>query len=527
MTPKALSNLLENSNGKQRRVALLCLIVLCALLFVAHSMQGPAAPAKAISDTLRVTVLDTLYKRFDSPGTPGYLNILLVNEFATVTGRDLELQHSSNYNEAVEQLRAGHTDLILSNDIEAQVYPYPQIKSIPVQNVALLLVGVQGPSPAPEGIADLSNKSIAVSHDSGIAAVLEKYRQRWPEIELVATRDRSTPELMDMVMSTQVQYTVVQSNEFLMLQHFFPDLISRYEFEGTFSVGWLTSTHDPVFVQKLEQYMRDVKSSGRMQALAESNQGHLWDFNYAEAKLFLQRVKKDLPEYRKSFEQAGQAHDVDWRLLAAIAHQESHWDPTATSPTGVRGMMMLTRTTAAEMGVEDRLSAEQSIAGGARYYRRLHDLLPDELPDPHKTWMALASYNLGRGHVLRARQLAANAGGDQNDWQQLREFILALEKGPEITASSSDRNQYPAVKNDINSYITTGITTDVGSEAGGNAQSQSQTSTVHYSMTENLNGRGLEAIRYVDNVRRYYDMLVWISENEPNDEPSTPTSSLE
>jgi len=119
---------------------------LCALLFVAHSMQGPAAPAKAISDTLRVTVLDTLYKRFDSPGTPGYLNILLVNEFATVTGRDLELQHSSNYNEAVEQLRAGHTDLILSNDIEAQVYPYPQIKSIPVQNVALLLVGVQGPS---------------------------------------------------------------------------------------------------------------------------------------------------------------------------------------------------------------------------------------------------------------------------------------------------------------------------------------------------------------------------------------------
>jgi len=132
--------------------------------------------------------------------------------------------------------------------------------------------------------------------------------------------------------------------------------------------------------------------------------------------------------------------------------------------------------------------------------------------------MALASYNLGRGHVLRARQLAANAGGDQNDWQQLREFILALEKGPEITA---------AVKNDINSYITTGITTDVGSEAGGNAQSQSQTSTVHYSMTENLNGRGLEAIRYVDNVRRYYDMLVWISENEPNDEPSTPTSSLE
>ena len=187
--------------------------------------------------------------------------------------------------------------------------------------------------------------------------------------------------------------------------------------------------------------------------------------------------------------------------------------------------MMLTRTTAAEMGVEDRLSAEQSISGGARYYRRLYDLLPDDLPDPHKTWMALASYNLGRGHLLRARQLAANAGGDKNDWQQLREFILALENGSEITVSATDTARSPVVKNDINNRATT----EFESEAGGNVetQQQSQTSTVYYPTTENLNGRGLEAIRYVDNVRRYYDMLVWISENESNDELSTPTSSLE
>ena len=504
MTPKAISNLLENSNGKQRRAALLCLIVLCGLVFMAYSAHEPKVAPAIAGDTLRVTVLDQLYKRFDSPGTPGYLNILLANEFATLTGSELKLQHSNDYAEAVEQLRAGQTDLILSNDIEAEVYPYPQIKSIPVQDVALLLIGIQGPAPAPEGIADLRYKSIAVSHDSGIATVLKKYHQRWPEIELIATRNRSTPELMDMVTSNQVRYTVVQSNEFLMLQHFFPDLISRYELEGTFSVGWLTSTRDPVFVQRLEQFMRDVKSSGRMQALAESNQGHLWNFNYSEAKLFLHRVNKDLPDYRKYFEQAGKSHDVDWRLLAAIAHQESHWDPAATSPTGVRGMMMLTQTTAAEMGVVDRLSAEQSISGGARYYRRLYDLLPDDLPDPHKTWMALASYNLGRGHVLRARQLAENAGSDNNDWQQLREFILALENGTGVEPPRSDVARYTSDTVDTNAYTAVGANT--------------QTST------DKLNGRGLEAIRYVDNVRRYYDMLVWISENEPGEKPDEKSS---
>ena len=62
---------------------------------------------------------------------------------------------------------------------------------------------------------------------------------------------------------------------------------------------------------------------------------------------------------------------MEWQLLAAIAYQESHWDPQATSPSGVRGLMMLTQSTANEIGVTDRLDPLQSLRDGSRYLKKL------------------------------------------------------------------------------------------------------------------------------------------------------------
>ena len=495
MAAKLLEHILENSNGKQRRAALVGLLLL-GLLVVLGGIFRPQATshkgALALADgVLNVVLLDPLFERFDSPGTPAYLNLLLAREFARKSGRTVNLIKTDNRKRAVQQLRSGDVHLIVSNNIETSVYPFPGIKSISLSEVGLLLVGVQGPSPAPDGLAELSNKSIAVDENSGAAKIMLAHQDDWPSIQLEQTRDRTTPELMDMVLSTEVQYAVIASNEFLMFQHFFPDLIAKYEFEGIFTTGWLVASRDAVFSSEIEQFVRDVKSSGRMQALAELNQGHLWNFNYADAVLFLDRVRTLLPQYQQAFEQAGEAYDLDWRLLAAIAHQESHWDPLATSPTGVRGMMMLTRSTAAEMGVTDRLSASQSIDGGARYFKRQHDLLTDEIHEPHRSWIALASYNLGRAHILRAQRLASDAGSDPNDWQQLRYYIRSLERTDSLlTSTRLDRSN--------------------SGDATGNASDD--TSTVK--RLQPLNGRGLEALKYVDNVRRYYDMLNWMGKQQ-------------
>lgn len=477
--------LLNNTNGRQRRFAMLVLFLLAVwllvLLTIATAGFQPFAPtAKSLSNSteskpLAVAVHDALYDRYDTPGTPVSFNLAIATEFAQSRGREVSIVKTSSRKEALEFLREGRVDLVFSNHIEPSIYPMPGLKSVALQEVELLLVGIQGPSPAPRGIADLQLKTIAVAQETGIAEVMERYTQQWPDIEIIETQQRSTPELLDMVMSTQVQYTVVQSNEFLLLQHFFPELISKYQFDGSYPVGWIVSADDPLYVTQVEQFVRDLKASGRMQALAAANSGHLWNFNYSEAHLFLQRVSDLLPRYYEDFLEAAAIYDLDWRLLAAIAHQESHWNPEARSPTGVRGMMMLTQATAAEMNISDRLDAAQSILGGAQYFRRQYDLLPDETAAADRLWLALACYNLGRTHVLRAQEQARHAGNNPLEWQQLRQHLL----DPGEPVSSEETSRY---------WISPDAQVALASA-----------------------NRSREAVRYVDNIRRYYDMLAWIS----------------
>jgi membrane-bound lytic murein transglycosylase F len=69
-------------------------------------------------------------------------------------------------------------------------------------------------------------------------------------------------------------------------------------------------------------------------------------------------------KYKDDFIEAAQTFDIEWELLAAVAFQESQWNPKARSATQVKGMMMLTLPTAASVGVTNRLDPIQSIYGG-------------------------------------------------------------------------------------------------------------------------------------------------------------------
>ena len=120
---------------------------------------------------------------------------------------------------------------------------------------------------------------------------------------------------------------------------------------------------------------------------------------------------------------------IDWRLLAAIGYQESQWDAFATSSTGVRGLMMLTGDTADRMGVTNRLDARQSILGGARYLVMMKETLPSRIPEPDRTWLALAAYNQGQGHMEDARRIAQARGGSPDDWADVKEALPYLSRG--------------------------------------------------------------------------------------------------
>jgi membrane-bound lytic murein transglycosylase F len=141
------------------------------------------------------------------------------------------------------------------------------------------------------------------------------------------------------------------------------------------------------------------------------------------------------------------------------------WKPRAKSPTGVRGIMMLTQPTAKQVGVKNRLKPEQNIRGGAIYLRKLIKRVPKSVQYPDNVWFAMASYNVGWGHVNDARKITEQQGGDPSRWADVKKRLPLLVKKR------------------------------------------------YYRKTRYGYARGDVAVQYVDNIRRYYDALVWLDEN--------------
>jgi len=98
--------------------------------------------------------------------------------------------------------------------------------------------------------------------------------------------------------------------------------------------------------------------------------------------------------YAALFNEAAATHGVDARLLAAVARQESGFDPGAVSPAGAQGLMQLMPATASGLGVGNSFDPAQAVDGAAK-------LLGDLLGRFGSTPLALAAYNAGPGAVLR------------------------------------------------------------------------------------------------------------------------------
>jgi membrane-bound lytic murein transglycosylase F len=145
-----------------------------------------------------------------------------------------------------------------------------------------------------------------------------------------------------------------------------------------------------------------------------------------EVKTFLRHIETRLPFYREEFQQAEKKSGISWMLLAAMAYQESKWNHKAVSPTGVRGIMMLTRSTASDLGIKNRLDPSKSIAGGARYLSYLQKRVPDDIRMPDRMFVALAAYNVGMGHIDDARLLAERLGKNSDQWDDLKSVLPLL-----------------------------------------------------------------------------------------------------
>lgn len=149
--------------------------------------------------------------------------------------------------------------------------------------------------------------------------------------------------------------------------------------------------------------------------------------NKTAQQVFYKDISTRLPFYKASFQKTAKQHKLDWHLLAAIGYQESYLNPASVSPTGVTGLMMLTQSTAREMGVVDRTDPTQSIQGGAQYFRLMLTQYR-HIPNPDQVWFALAAYNMGPGALDKVRNSVKRKGKNPDNWVNVYQYLSANSK---------------------------------------------------------------------------------------------------
>ncbi|MCB1737293.1 MAG: membrane-bound lytic murein transglycosylase MltF [Gammaproteobacteria bacterium] len=282
----------------------------------------------------------------------------------------------------------------------------------------------------PRRIADLAEGDLEIIAGSSHETLLRDRRRReFPKLEYTANDEVSIDQLLQWVAIGFIDYTIADSNQLELTRRRFPELRAAFDLSGKRELAWaLPRGQDASLLDAVRAFFQIIEADGELNALIDRYYGHTEKFTYVEIRDFRRAIDDRLPLYIDAFKQASRDTGFDWRLLAAVGYQESHWRADAVSPTGVRGLMMLTTAAAKRVGVEDREDPLQSIAGGARYLGVVRKKIPKRIPEPDRTWLALAGYNVGFGHLEDARILAQRAGANPDRWADVKRYLPLLAK---------------------------------------------------------------------------------------------------
>ena len=285
---------------------------------------------------------------------------------------------------------------------------------------------------------DLQRAIVAYPAHTGMDAQLAALREAHPEVLWQPVDVASADALIAQVADGTMSYAIVASSDATIARNIYLDFDVAFPAGPRREFAWAVAPGYPELRHALDAFFARIRKDGTLDRLAERYFAEAPRVERIDAGVFQDRIRKALPELRKTFVDAQAKSGVEWRLLAAIAYQESQWDPDATSETGVRGLMQLTEDTARALGVTDRLDPKAAALGAAKYLADLKRKLPARIGEPDRTWLALAAFNIGIGHLEDARVLAQRQKLDPDRWIDVQkvlpllaepEYYIALKNG--------------------------------------------------------------------------------------------------
>ncbi len=435
------------------------LVSLCVFL----AASRPASLLEKVQDIGHLTITSrngptTFYE--GQQGLTGF-EYTLAKSFADELGLELVIESEDDLGTLIKSVYEDNIQLAASGLTVTDQRKDNVLFSTPYLDITQQVI-YRSDSKKPSSVEDLIGEEILVIADSAHAENLRELQADHPDLQWEEQAGLEMIDLVEMVHSGDIKYAVVDSNAFLINRHVYPRARAAFDISEPQQLAWaFPKESDPTLFNAAEKFFARIKTDGTLEKIHDKFYGETDQFNHSGALLFANRVESRLPKWEAHLKQAGEDHNLDWRLLAAISYQESHWNSRARSHTGVRGLMMLTQAAAKDMGVTNRVDPEQSIKGGAKYFKSIFNRIPQKIQGLDRTWMALAAYNVGLGHLEDARILTQKQGDNPNKWDHVRRHLPLLSKRK------------------------------------------------YYKNTKHGYARGWEPVEYVENIQHYYTVLNW------------------
>jgi len=444
------------------------LIVIATVAALAGTCSSPPSTLDQVMDLgeLRVVTRDSPTAYFVGPDGPAGPEYDLVRGFAEELGVNLVIETVDSVADVVPYLASGQAHMaaaglsMTEDRLEYLNFGHPY-NSVDMHLIYKLGTG------KPRSIEEVIGRPVEVAASSSHSEMMRTLGAIYPELAWSENGTDEVADLLKKVAMGEVDFTIADSTEFNIQRHFYPDLRVALDLRIDDPLAWaFRKEDDDSLLARADNFIIRSDRRGFLAQVNDRYFGHTEKFDYVGTRSFIRHFESRLPRYRNMFEEAGIGWGVDWRLLAALGYQESHWRSHAVSPTGVRGIMMLTEATADYLDIEDRMDPASSISGGARFYARQTERIPDSVEEPDRAWFALAAYNVGFNHIKDARQIVEWQGGDPDKWVDLSKALPLL----------SQRKWY---------------------------------SRVPYGYA-----RGWEPVLYVNNIRAYFNIIRWLTDNE-------------
>ena len=385
--------------------------------------------------------------------------------FADFIGVKLTVITMDSLEDAINALNNREVDILANMGITNNVktsYAYNKVNQYIVYNSKY--------TAKPNEINDLNGNDIEIIDSIIIKNNLDSFLKSI-DMNLIISKEKNIDEIINLIKDNKVKYTVLNNNELAIFNKYFPEIKIGFTIGESIPSTWaIPENTNHQLEEKLSEYFTQILKTNKLKKFYTKHFTGKLQYTFVGTRSFLADFLNVFPLYEFYFKKYAKLYNHDWRLLASIGYQESKWDKDAVSYTGVRGLMMLTKNTSKEMNVEDREDPIQSIEGGAKYLKKMLRSLPDNINNDDKIWYAIASYNIGFRHIEDAMKMADNEGVDSGNWYLLEPYILRL--------------------------------------------SQSK----YYKNTKYGYARGWETLKYVQNIRQYYDILVFLDSQDNNNE---------